>query len=369
MNIAMDNSLRNMRIRYVAPVHRMLDDFWSWWTGELISVLPQSWQGALFLRDQCIRAEVEESDLVLTTGDVAPVKELGRVCLKPADSSVPELPTAATPIVLVLPADKVLVKRLTLPLAAEENLREVLSFEMDRQTPFSAEQVYYDSVILKRDTGSQALAIDLVLSPRNAVDDLVARLTDVGLQPDVVSTCKPNIRAVLPVNLLPDARRKSKSSTTRRLNIMLTAITLLLLAAAISNPLLQKQQVIRLLEPQVEQALAESQNGSDLRQQVQQLVDASTHLIGKKRTEPLVIRVFNEITRVLPDDTWINRLDISAQEIQLQGQSSSAAALISLLETSPLLQEVRFRSPVMRTPTTGEERFHVSAVLVREEVQ
>jgi len=367
MSIAIDNSLQKIRIRYIAPVHRQIRQFWSWWTGELISMLPKPWRAAIFPRNQCARIEVEQSDLVINSGEPDAVKELGRVCKDPADSSVLKLPVGITEIVLILPPDKVLVKRITLPLAAEENLHEVLSFEMDRQTPFSADQVYYDSMILTRDAGSQTLSVDLVLSPRNTVDELLTRLTDAGLSPDVVSISKPNSAATLPVNLLPVDSQKIKSNATRQLNIFLTVVMLLLLTAAINVPILQKQQLIRELEPQVEQALAAAKKSSEIRQQVQQLVDASIHLERKKRTEPLVVRVFDEITRVLPDHTWINRLDISAREIQLQGQSSSSAALIPLLEKSPLLQEVQFRSPVMRTPTTGEERFHLSAELVRVE--
>ena len=330
-------------------------------------MLPKPWRAAIFPPNQCARIEVEQSDLVIKSGEPDAVKELGRVCKDPTDGSALKLPVGITEMVLILPPDKVLIKRITLPLAAEENLHEVLSFEMDRQTPFSADQVYYDSMVLKRDTGSQTLSIKLVLSPRKAVDELLTRLIDAGLSPDVVSTSEPKSAATLPVNLLPVDGKKTKSSTTRQLNILLAVAMLLLLAAAISIPILQKQQLIRGLEPQVEQALAAAKKSSDIRLQIQQLVDASTHLVRKKRTEPLVVRVFNEITRVLPDHTWINRLDINAQGIQLQGQSSSSAALIPLLEKSPLLQEVQFRSPVMRTPTTGEERFHLSAELVLEE--
>ena len=53
-------------------------------------------------------------------------------------------------VILCLPADKVLTRTLTLPLATEENLREVLAFQMDRQTPFTVEQVYYDYGVVAR---------------------------------------------------------------------------------------------------------------------------------------------------------------------------------------------------------------------------
>ena len=79
------------------------------------------------------------------------------------------------------------------------------------------------------------------------------------------------------------------------------------------------------------------------------------------------MRAFDEITRVLPDSTWASRLDIDIGEIQLQGQSSSSAALIQLLEASPLLQNVRFRSPVTGIGNTDQDRFHLSADLVQEQ--
>ncbi len=47
-------------------------------------------------------------------------------------------------VVLKMPRDKVLRRLVDLPAAAAENLREVLGFEMDRHTPFNADEVYFD---------------------------------------------------------------------------------------------------------------------------------------------------------------------------------------------------------------------------------
>ncbi|MCK5256878.1 MAG: hypothetical protein KAQ81_12685, partial [Deltaproteobacteria bacterium] len=41
-----------------------------------------------------------------------------------------------------IPGNKVIFKRLSLPSPTEENLKEVLGFEMDRYTPFTLEDVY-----------------------------------------------------------------------------------------------------------------------------------------------------------------------------------------------------------------------------------
>jgi hypothetical protein len=54
-------------------------------------------------------------------------------------------------ILLCLANTKVLRQIITLPLAAEENLQQTLRFEIDRYTPFRADQVYFDYRIKARD--------------------------------------------------------------------------------------------------------------------------------------------------------------------------------------------------------------------------
>jgi general secretion pathway protein L len=87
--------------------------------------------------------------------------------------------------------------------------------------------------------------------------------------------------------------------------------------------------------------------------------------VEKKQATPLVLEIVNEVTRILPDDTWINQLDIKEQEVQIQGQSTSAAALIPSIESSEILQNARFRSPVTKMPGSSTERFHISADVAR----
>ncbi len=70
-----------------------------------------------------------------------------------------------------------------------------------------------------------------------------------------------------------------------------------------------------------------------------------------------------------PDDTWLNRIDIRGNEIQIQGESSTAEMLISLVDSSPLFQNPQFRSPVTQVPRSERERFHLSAELEVDKVQ
>ena len=368
MNSAMDKTLQKLQVRYLAPVLRQFNKYWAWWTGELIAILPEHMQTAILQQDQHIQIEIDGRDFVVNADNGTESSELGRITRNAEDDRDFELPAAVTETRVVLPTDKFLVNQLTLPLAIEENLREALSFQMDRQTPFSVDQVYYDYKVRERDNVNQTLTVELVVTPRDYVDGLLDSLADNGLSADRISVPDKSSDCLLPVNLLPATRRrKTGIGLSWRRNLLLVAANLVLAAAVLATPVIQKQRIIRTLEPQLQKAIEEAKSGTELRQQVEQLAAASEYLRNKKQTELLVMRAVDEITHLLPDNTWVSRLDIDTGEIQLQGESSSSAALIQLLEASPLLQNVRFRSPVIRIGNTEKDRFHLSADLLQEQ--
>jgi general secretion pathway protein L len=343
--------------------------FWTWWRAELAAMLPATVRHAVLPRVQRLLLELEGPDLVLRSGSVGAVHEVERIALDAMDDiTVASRPEDVNEIVLCLPKDKALTRALTLPLAAEENLREVLAFEMNRQTPFRADQVYYDYTVLARDSRKATLGVELVLAPRRVLDELLAQLGALGFHPDVVTTRKDSTDQLLAVNLLPEQGRKPTPVTARRVNTLLAVLALLLLISAVFLPIWHKRQVIKTLEPELQAAAQQASEVRRLREEVELLQAGSRFLIEKKQSSLLVVQVMNEITRILPDDTWINRLDISGAEVQLQGQSTAAAALIPLIESSSILRNARFRSPVTQVARSNAERFHLSADIVPEAV-
>ena len=77
---------------------------------------------------------------------------------------------------VALGPDEALVRRVTMPAATEENLRQVLEFEMDRLTPFRADEVYFDYRVVSRDVAAGQLVIQLAVARREAVDARVREL-------------------------------------------------------------------------------------------------------------------------------------------------------------------------------------------------
>jgi len=97
---------------------------------------------------------------------------------------------------LALPRDKVLMQPVYLPLAAEENLRSALGYEMDRLIPFSADAVYYDYYILKRFPAKNQIYLILVAAKKEVVDHYLNLLKGIGVRPrgiEITSTALFNV--------------------------------------------------------------------------------------------------------------------------------------------------------------------------------
>ena len=73
------------------------------------------------------------------------------------------------------------------------------------------------------------------------------------------------------------------------------------------------------------------------------------------------IDALEELSRVIPDGTWLNGLQFNNRRIIIQGQSPSASSLIQRIEASAFFQNVSFVSPVTKDTANGLERFQIAA--------
>lgn len=80
---------------------------------------------------------------------------------------------------------------------------------------------------------------------------------------------------------------------------------------------------------------------------------------GKAQVVP-VVRVWEELTRILPDDAWLTDIAVDGDMLTITGfAAASAAALIATLDASELFSAPSFTSPVVRIPGQSGERFEI----------
>jgi general secretion pathway protein L len=73
-----------------------------------------------------------------------------------------------------------------------------------------------------------------------------------------------------------------------------------------------------------------------------------------------VLSVLNEVTKALPDNTWLLSLSKNKAEVKISGYSAAAAELISRIDAVPLFKNPTFSSPIVQDMQNKLERFDIS---------
>ncbi len=99
-------------------------------------------------------------------------------------------------VFVAVPRSGALTLYIDLPDATEENLEEVLGYELDRHTPYTAEQAYFDFEVVERDRGK--IKVLLVVVPKKVLDGVLEVLSGTGVRPlsiEISSTALSNLIA------------------------------------------------------------------------------------------------------------------------------------------------------------------------------
>ncbi|MGH8040144.1 MAG: PilN domain-containing protein [Stenotrophomonas sp.] len=336
-----------------------------WWRRSLLAWLPVRWQWAMGWSRSRLLLSQQGDRLVVrrdTAAQVQPVVELPWPTV-PADlEAVLDTRLRRLPRHWVLPASLVLRRPLRLPAAAAPRLRDVVGFEIDRQTPFEASQVHYD--VRELDTLADGqLQVELVVIPRQALEQWTQQAGAWSQQLAGVDADDGNGQ-LLGVNLLPPTQRRVTHDPMRRWNLLLGCATLVLLALAGNQLLDNRQAGADRLREQVDRAALDARRVAAQRQQLQELVDGAAFLEGKRGAHASTVELWNELTRLLPDGTYLEKLSVEGNTLQLIGLSREASQLVSLLQDSPLWRKVNLTGVLQADGgAAGRDRFTLTAEL------
>ena len=367
MNPVLDRQLARLRTRLAKTP---LPGFFSWWGSQLVACLPPRWRALVEERSESLLLDLRDNEIVVWRERADTASEYGRISRTlPAEAQTAEfkrlrdaIDDPAVRTVLCIPADRVLQRNLTLPAAAEDNLRQVLAFEMDRQTPFKADQIYFDSRVLGRDVGGRNLQVELVLLPRARLDQEIGALPPGAAALDAVDSWRTTSGSGRRhINLLPAERRAKRRDIRLPLNLGLVALALILLFVNMDESLTNRAVAVEAMRAEVEKSNTEARQVAALRKTLTDSISGANFLGDKKRNGPLTVALLDDISRRLPEDTYLERLQIENGEAQLQGQAKEAAKLIALLGASSCLGNPRLQGQIQPDPRTNKERFQITA--------
>jgi general secretion pathway protein L len=369
VNPTLDRQLTRLRTRLAKTP---LPGFFAWWGNQLLACLPARWRNLLAERSESLLLDLRGDEIIVWRERGDAMSEYARIRRDlPPEAQTAEFQRLRTAIddpmvhtVFCIPAERVLTRTLSLPVAAEENLRQVLSFEMDRQTPFKADQVYFDSRVLGHDASGRNAQVELVLIPRGQLDQELAALPAGAADLDGVDSWRSVPGAGRRhTNLLPPERRARRRNLRLPLNLGLAALALILLVVVMDESLANRAVAVDSMRAEVEKANIDAKQVAALKKTLADSISGANFLTERKRKGPLMVALIDDLSKRLPEDTYLERLQIENKQVQLQGQAHEAAKLIALLGASPCLGNPGFQGQVQPDPRTGKDRFQINADL------
>jgi len=333
----------------------------------VLETLPAGLRRLLGAQPRMLLLRVDGGELQLLASVDGQASAIGRV---PVDD--PELlstvlarldaDAADVPRWLLVDASQVLRRIIVLPASAESRLRDVLTHEVDRQTPFALDQVVFESRVLSRDPIGKRTGVEPVVLPMARLQGLLAAVGPLAPGLAGIDVREPD-GTRLGVNLLPSLNRGVRMDRATRLNLMLGAGITLVLFIAMWLALDNRSVAVVELQSRVDAAKADAVRVRRLRNEFDNSVQAANFLAKQRAQQPTLLEVLADLTARIPDDTVLDKISFNEGRIVLVGGSRQATALVELLGASPLLRRPALVGAMQPDPRTGMDRFTLTATI------
>lgn len=322
---------------------------------------------------------------------------------------------ASGDIFIAVPNESAMIREVRLPLAAKENLRETLTYEMEKFVPVSADEIYSDYQILSEDKENQSLRILLaiarksVIAPylelkeksgsgisgieirssaianflsyrlsdskdvsaayerlielqKNSAVEISASPEELGVSEDLIPAfglaLKGLYQTPIQINFIPPELRKKRGKTGIYALIILLCLMLLFGAGWGASRVIHHQIAESRINQEMKRLVAEVNQADHLRAEVEALEKKADYLNKLQNGRPTALDMMAELSRIIPDKAWVQQLIISEKGLQLEGYADAASELIPILDASPMFKDIAFLSSITKE-RDGKERFSI----------
>ncbi len=334
-----------------------LTDFWDWWRQELLAFIPLKAAGQRapvtvgVYREQCI-IHRERNGSRETLEGVNP-DNLGR--------RIVELTGAGACDVLLAP-DRYLKRPLSENRLPHARARTMAAIDVTDSTPLPLENVHF-GFVQPNETRS---GTDYHVIRKDVLDPVLASLSAAGVRPrSIALMADARERKLSDASLAEIGTVFGKTSWRRRALTCAVGLLVIGLCLTYAQAYHRYSAAAERLAEQIEAKQVQAM-------EVRKTLDARQKQIGllesarKRKAQSVpVVRIWEELTRTIPDASWITDLQLKNDEVTVTGFSPSAADLIQSLEASALFQNTNFDAPVTKVPGQDGERFVIRTAIER----
>jgi general secretion pathway protein L len=340
----------------------MLNEIFSWWLRQMLDLVPARWRRGQAGPPHAVVVAWDDTDAsadLLWRRDHREVS-LGRFGLDEAGLRLARATLGnrrAAAVVLRLPPGLLLERQVMLPLAAEQGLERVVRYEMDRFTPFSADEVFWSCAVQRRDRVQGRLALGIALVPRARLLPVLEALAQLRLTPTLLEAAGPG-GAVRGIPLgVPDLRRERRQ---RIAFATAAAGCAVMAAAAVALPFLLQSAARAAMETRITALKPRVAEAEALRRHMAAAAAGSDAITSEHARVGDALQAVAKLTDLLGDDTHLIGLVLHQRQVTLEGQTAAAAKLITSLSADPAIRNPSFAAPVMRNEN-GADLFSIKA--------
>ena len=181
------------------------------------------------------------------------------------------------------------------------------------------------------------------------------QMTSLGL------SLRPALKDPIELNLHLHSQHKAKRKSAWKSTVVLSVTILAVLVGLLLVQTYRNKNTLDSLNRQLEEIKPLASKLQKIDQQYANLSGYTEALNAIERRSPLKLPLLQELSRKLPKDTWMTRISIKQDQVEVQGYSASASKLIPLLEGSDFLKDTQFKGSVT-TQALGK-RFTIRSIM------
>lgn len=257
---------------------------------------------------------------------------------------------ARLPVILVL-SQPPLVREVTLPIAAEASLDRVIRYEMDRLTPFTADNVFFAHRVIGHDRGAGVVRIELALVPNTWVRPVLDRLSLSGVVPATLEATGPGGNCHRIPIVHADPERQARQRLAWRIGVAFCAAAAV---TAIAVPVVRQSLALADVEDRIAELKPRVSQVETLRQRIAAGSAGSGKIAAARQQAGEPLTILGVLTDTLPDDTYLTSLTLRQRHLVIEGHSAAATRLIAAMAGEAHLRNPSFAAPVLRAEKGGE---------------
>jgi len=235
------------------------------------------------------------------------------------------------PVTLRLADAKSWHRTLDLPKSARRYLRQIMLAEMDRRTPWRADQVYFHVAPDPAPAEPGRMTVALTLLPRSIAAPALAALADLGIAAHSIS--------------LGDGAEVPLAGASRPFALGGRAAQLLAALLGVAGVSVAVQSVwLGIAEARLATARQDAKAVHSLVAEVEHLRRQRDLPHLKRQEAPGALGTLDTLARAVPNDSWANSVTLRNGRLVMTGQSADAARLLPLVGAG--FPDAKFDAPV-----------------------